>query len=340
MTKASLDATRRGLLVAMAAAPVLSPPSSAQWPDVRRYPDPALESLDPAFDRLRINNTALERLFTGTRSAEGPAWFGDGRYLVWCDVPNDRLLRWDEATGTVGEFRRPAGHPNGATRDRQGRLLLCEHSGRRVSRTEHDGSITVVAERFDGKKLNSPNDVIVKSDDSVWFTDPPYGIANDYTGRIGMQELSSNIYRVDGNTGIVTVAADDLDRPNGLAFSPDERTLYVVESVSQAPGIRAYDVVDGARLANHRRFCDCPPGQSTDGIRVDTAGNLWCSWAGGERQDGVRVFTPEGQAIGHIHLPERCANLCFGGLERNRLFMAASKGLYAIYVNVQGTTRP
>jgi gluconolactonase len=301
-----------------------------------RYPDPAIHVLDPSFARYRIGNAAVERLATGFRWSEGPVWMGDARCVLWSDIPNNRIMRWDEETGGVTVFRKPSGYANGNTRDRQGRLVTCEHDSRRVTRTEYDGALTVLCDRFDGKPLNSPNDVVVRSDDSVWFTDPPFGILSHYEGHVAPVELPTNVYRVDGRTGQATVVAGDIPRPNGLCFSPDERRLYVVVSGATPREIRVFDV-DGARLTSGRVFVDAGPA-SPDGIRCDTDGNLWCGWGGGEAHDGVAVFNPEGAMIGHIRLPERCANLCFGGARRNRLFMAASQSLYALYVNAQGAT--
>ena len=301
-----------------------------------RYPDPAIEVLDPRFERLRLKSASVERLATGTRWGEGPVWFGDLRTLVWSDIPNDRMLRWDEESGAVGVFRKPSGYANGNTRDRQGRLVTCEHGARRVTRTEHDGTLTVIAERFQGKRLNSPNDVVVKSDGSIWFTDPTFGILSEYEGHRAAPELAMNVYRVDASSGALTVVAGDIALPNGLAFSPDEKILYIVECGVTPRLIRAFDVVDGVRLGASRVAVDAGPG-TPDGLRCDVGGNLWCGWGMGTQElDGVRVFSPAGEPLGHIHLPERCANVCFGGTKRNRLFMAASHGLYALYVNTQG----
>jgi len=303
----------------------------------RRYPDPAVRVLDPRFNALRVASASVECLYQGARWSEGPVWFGDGRYLLWSDIPNDRMLRWDEATGAVSEFRKPSNHANGNTRDREGRLVTCEHLTRRVTRTEYDGSITVLADRYQGKRLNSPNDVIVKSDGSIWFSDPTFGIDSFYEGEQQESERIAAVYRIDGQTGELSVVADDLAGPNGLAFSPDESILYIVESRANPRKIRAYEVSpDGASLENGRVLIDAGAG-TPDGFRVDIHGNLWCGWGmGTDELDGVRVFTPEGEAIGHIALPERCANVCFGGRHRNRLFMAASHGLYSLYVNTQG----
>jgi gluconolactonase len=305
-----------------------------QWRPSQRYPDPAVESLDPSFDKYRIGTAAVERIATGMRWAEGPVWFGDGRFLLWSDIPNNRIMRWDEETGAVGVFRTPSGYSNGHTRDRQGRLISCEHEGRRVTRTEYDGAVTVVIDRFEGRRLNSPNDVIVKSDGSIWFTDPPFGISGTYEGYRADPELPQNVYRVDAGGG-ASVVIGDLRGPNGLCFSPDESKLYVVESRATPNRlIHAYDV-DGARLTNKRLFVDCGPG-TADGIKCDTDGNLWCGWGMSEELDGVIVFSPEGRVIGRIRLPERCANLCFGGPKRDRLFMASSQSVYALYVHAQG----
>jgi len=265
-------------------------------------------------------------------------WFGDGRYLLWSDIPNNRILRWDEETGAVTPFRRPSNNANGNTRDREGRLVTCEHLTRRVTRTEYDGSITVLADRYEGKRFNSPNDVVVKSDGSIWFTDPSFGIDSFYEGEKQDPEMPQRVYRVDGQSGEVTLVNDDVTGPNGLAFSPDESVLYIVESRGEPRTIRAFDVVQNGRsLANNRILIDAGPAGTPDGFRVDINGNLWCGWGmGTDELDGVRVFSPQGEALGHIALPERCANVCFGGRHRNRLFMAASHGLYALYVNTQG----
>jgi gluconolactonase len=300
-----------------------------------RYPDAAVHIVDPSFAKHRVNNAAVERLATGFRWCEGPVWFGDGRYLLWSDIPNNRIMRWDEETGTVGVFRTPSSYANGNTRDRQGRLVTCEHDSRRVTRTEYDGRLTVILDRFEGKPLNSPNDVVVKSDDSIWFTDPPFGILSNYEGHVAPVELPTNIYRVDRD-GRASVVIGDIPRPNGLAFSPDEQRLYVVVSGVTPRQIRVYDV-HGDKAANGRVFVDCGSG-IPDGFRCDTEGNLWCGWGGGEGHDGVAVFNPDGVLIGRVLLPERAANLCFGGLKRNRLFMAGSQSLYALYVNAQGAT--
>lgn len=306
------------------------------WEPSQRYPDPNVVVLDAAFNKYRLPLASVEQLYTGCRWSEGPVWFGDARCLLWSDIPNNRILRWDEETGAVSVFRKPSNNANGNTRDRQGRLVTCEHDARRVTRTEYDGSITVIADNWQGRKLNSPNDVVVKSDGSIWFTDPTFGILGYYEGHKDESEVTPAVWRVDGQTGALTMLADEIPGPNGLAFSPDEKILYVVASRAEPRDIRAYDVIDGTKLANPRVIIDSKGG-TPDGFRVDIDGNLWCGWGMGDAErDGVRVFTPHGQPIGHIRLPERAANLCFGGRHRNRLFMAASHGLYALYVNTQG----
>ena len=311
--------------------------TGTQWQPSPRYPDPLVRIVDPSFARYRLNTAKVERLATGFRWAEGPVWFGDGRFLLWSDIPNNRIMRWDEETAVAGVFRRPSSFANGNTRDRHGRLLTCEHGTRRVTRTDYDGSITVIADSFEGKPLNSPNDIVCKSDGSIWFTDPTFGILGYYEGYAATPALPTNVYRVDGRTGQITVATGEINRPNGLAFSPDESKLYIVVSGDVPRRIDVYDVVDGGtRLASGRRFIDAGPG-TPDGFRLDVDGNLWCGWGmGQEGLDGVSVFNSAGQLIGRIDLPERCANLCFGGIHRNRLFMAASTSLYSLYVNTQG----
>src|SRR5690242_1043746 len=309
----------------------------ALGPLSQRYLDPLVKSLDPRFDKYRLPLASVERLWTGSRWGEGPVWFGDGRYLIWSDVPGDCMRRWDEETGAVSVFRKPSNNGNGNTRDRQGRLITCEHLGRRVTRTEYDGAITVICDHFEGKRLDSPNDVVVKSDGSIWFTDPRFGILSHYEGDIAEPELPMNVYRVDGKSGAVTVVADGINAPNGLAFSPDEKKLYIVESRSQPRRILAFDVAAGGdKIVNGKVLIDAGPQGTPDGFRCDIDGNLWCGWGMSAELDGVRVFTAAGEPIGHIALPERCANVCFGGAKRNRLFMAASHSLYALYVNTQG----
>lgn len=307
-----------------------------------RYPDPRVEVLDERFRALRLFSGTVERIATGLRWAEGPVWFGDGRYLLVSDIPNNRIVRWDEASGAVSDFRSPSNNANGLARDRQGRLLACEHLTRRITRTEYDGSITVLADRHEGKRLNSPNDIACAKDGSVWFTDPPFGIAGYWEGEPAEPELPQGVYRIAPDGRLQQVLAD-LAGPNGLAFSPDEAILYVVESrATPHRKIWAYDHA-GGKLSNRRLAVDAQGAGAIDGFAVDVAGNLWCGWgsngakdADAEALDGVRVFAPDGTAIGHIHLPERCANVCFGGRHRNRLFMAASHSVYALHVNTQG----
>ena len=312
-----------------------SPRRPGRWPDGPvRYPDPAVQVLDPRFERYRIGNAAVERIATGCRWAEGPVWFGDHRCLLWSDIPNDRMLRWDEVTEAVTVFRSPSNYANGHTRDRQGRLISCEHLTRRVTRTEYDGSITTLVDRFDGKPLNAPNDVAVASDGLVWFTDPGYGSMSNYEGREAALELPTAVYRLDPVDGVAEPVIVELDRPNGLCFSPDGSQLYVVDSGSTPRSIHVYDIADGT-VGHRRPFTEISPG-GADGIRCDSDGNLWAACSGGEGHDGVQVFTADGTRIGQIVLPEICANLCFGGAAGNRLFMAASQSIYALYVNTTG----
>ncbi|MBL8570136.1 MAG: SMP-30/gluconolactonase/LRE family protein [Phreatobacter sp.] len=309
------------------------------WEPSPTYPDPSIEILDERFLKYRLFNAAVERLATGLRWGEGPVWFGDGRYLLVSDIPNNRVLRWDEETGAVSVFRSPSDKANGNTRDRQGRLVTCEHGGRRVVRTEYDGSITVIADSYQGKRLNSPNDVVVKSDGSIWFTDPIFGLTSFYEGTVTEPELPQNVYRVDPATGKITAVATDIKGPNGLCFSPDERTFYLVESRATPNRlISAWHVTpDGRGIADRRVLIDAGPGGTPDGLRVDIDGNLWCGWGMGSPElDGVMIFAADGKPIGRIRLPERCANVCFGGRHRNRLFMATGRSLYALYVNTQG----
>ncbi|HEV7370727.1 SMP-30/gluconolactonase/LRE family protein [Arenibaculum sp.] len=320
------------------AASAIAGRSRAEFRPSPRYPDPAVQALDPSFNKYIVFFAAVERIATGeTRYTEGPVWFGDGRYLVWSDIPNNRMLKWDEATGIVSVFREPANYANGNTRDRQGRLITAEH-GRRVTRTEYDGSITVLIDAFEGKPLNSPNDVVVASDDAIWFTDPPFGISGHYAGNQAKAELPNNVYRLDARTGRATVVADDVAAPNGLCFAPDEKKMYIVDSFSRPVSIRVYDVVgNGTRLANGRVFFTCGEGEAPDGIRCDVDGNLWCAYgAVKEGMDGILVLSPEGRPIGRVALPERAANLCFGGPKRNRLFMVTGRAVYALFVNTQG----
>lgn len=309
-----------------------------EWRPSDRYPDPAVRAVDPSFAKYRLNLAKVEKIASGMRWSEGPVWFGDGRYLLWSDIPNNRMMRWEEETGAVSVFRKPSNNSNGNTRDRQGRLLTCEHEARRVTRTEYDGTVTVIADSYDGKRLNSPNDVVCKSDGSIWFTDPPFGILGYYEGQVAKPELPTNVYRWDPESKELTVVTDDVNRPNGLAFSPDESKLYVVEAGATPRAIRAFDVTgDGKQLTNGQTLITAEPDGTPDGLRVDVDGNLWVGWGmGKDGLDGVSVFNPQGILIGRIDLPERCANLCFGGRHRNRLFMCGSTSVFSLYVNTQG----
>lgn len=306
---------------------------------VEPKPDP-FEVLDAAFRQYTLPIVWLERLYTGCRWSEGPVYFGDLRCVVWSDLPNDRMLKWDEETGRVSVFRAPSNHSNGNTRDRQGRLLTCEHRGRRVTRTEPDGSITVIADEFEGKRLNSPNDVVVKSDGTIWFTDPTYGISAEYEGGKHESEIGRcNVYCVDLQGGKIRVVVDDFSRPNGLAFSPDESILYIADSgfwpdPTKPHHIRAFDVDTSNTLRERGILAEVSPG-IPDGFRVDVEGNIWTS-AG----DGVHCISSEGKLLGKVCVPEKVANVCFGGPKRNRLFIAGFTSLYAIYLNTTGAQRP
>jgi len=330
---------RRAFLAAAFAfaAPAAVPSRGAEWRPSSRYPDPAVRILDAGFAKYRLNLAKVERLATGMRWCEGPVWFGDGRYLLWSDIPDNRMMKWEEETGVVSVFRKPSNNSNGNTRDRQGRLITCEHDARRVTRTEYDGTITVIADAFDGKPLNSPNDAVCKSDGSLWFTDPPFGILGYYEGHAATIELPTNVYRWDPHSKRLAVATGEVNRPNGLAFSPDESKLYVVEAGASPRAIRAFEVGRDGTLAGGDVVVRAEPDGTPDGLRVDVDGNLWVGWGmGKEGLDGVSIFNPEGKPIGRIDLPERCANLCFGGRHRNRLFMCGSTSIYSLFVNTQG----
>ncbi|SSC72862.1 unnamed protein product [Ciceribacter sp. T2.26MG-112.2] len=302
-------------------------------------PSSIYEIRDPRFRQLIVPSAGLDELYSDCRWAEGPVWFADLNCLLFSDIPNQRMLRCSPG-GDVSVFREPSNFTNGNTRDRQGRLISCEHGTRRVTRTEVDGSITVLADSFEGKRLNSPNDVVVRSDGSVWFTDPTYGILSDYEGyRAEPEQPTRNVYRLDPASGALSLVADDFRQPNGLAFSPDETMLYVADSARShdetAPShIRVFDVEDGTRLVNGRVFCDLDNG-IPDGLRTDTAGNVWTS-AG----DGVHCFAPDGTLLGKILVPQTVANLTFGGLRRNRLFITATRSLYAVYTTATGAQYP
>jgi gluconolactonase len=313
----------------------LTPLPPGRWDGAPvRCPDPAVRVLDPRFERYRVGSAAVERIATGYRWAEGPVWFGDHRCLLWSDIPNNRIMRWDEATGGVSVFRAPSQFANGHTRDRAGRLVSCEHQTRRVTRTEYDGTVTVLADRHDGRPLNAPNDVIVAADGAVWFTDPGYGIMSDYEGDRADFELPTAVYRVEPGATQPEPVIDELERPNGLCFSPDEQLLYVVDSGSPRT-IHVFDMSSGRPRAG-RVFAEMGPGTS-DGIRCDVDGNLWSAAAGGgDGYDGVHVFDPDGTRIGQVLLPEQCANLCFGGRRNNRLFMTAGQSVYSLYTYATG----
>ena len=298
------------------------------------------EVLDERFRRFAFGNVRVEKLYTGCRWAEGPAWFAAGRYLVWSDIPNDRMLRWDETDGSVSVFRQPAMNTNGHTVDREGRLVSCEHRGRCISRIEFDGRRVVLVHRHDGKRFNSPNDLVVKSDGSIWFTDPSYGIDSDYEGDAGASEIGArHVYRFDPANGRTTIVANDFVQPNGLAFSPDESLLYVVDTgithVADGPHhVRRFDVsADGTTLSGGEVFATCPMGLY-DGFRIDALGNLWLS-AG----DGVHCHAPDGTLLGKILVPETVSNVCFGGAKLNRLFITATTSLYSVYLNARAAPR-
>jgi len=333
----------------------------------QRYPDPAVQILDPSFAKYRIYSSTLEQVASGMRWAEGPVYFagagGEPGHVLVSDIPNNRIMKFDEKTGEFTVFRQPANYANGNTRDRQGRLVTCEHSvTRRITRTERDGKITVLADAFEGKRLNAPNDVVAKSDDSIWFTDPLFGINGEWEGsRAKSEQATTNVYRLAPDGKLSAVVTDILN-PNGLAFSPDEKKLYVVEwRGTPNRSVWTFDVgADGASLSNKTKLIDAADFGALDGFRVDRDGNLWCGWgsngalaaeavdAGGrkvyplrgrpEDLDGVMVFNPQGKVLAHIRLPERCANVCWGGPKGNRLYMAACHSLYAMYFEAHGAT--
>jgi gluconolactonase len=310
-----------------------------------RYPDGHIESLDKRF-KGSPGTGAVERVATGFRWAEGPAYFAAGRYLIFSDIPNNRMMRLLEDDNHLSVFRQPSYNSNGNTVDREGRLVSCEHGGRRVVRTEHDGTITVVADRYNGKRINSPNDVVVASNGSIWFTDPTYGSDGNYEGLKADRELDKHgVYRVDAQSGAVTMVVDDFVEPNGLCFSPDEKKLYIIDSGVTHGGpahIRSFDVdIATGKVTNGKVFAEGFAPGLTDGVRCDIEGNVWCSmgWAD-PKEDGVRCYHSGGDLLGKIHLPETCANLTFGGMMRNRLYMCGSTSLYACYVSTQGALKP
>jgi gluconolactonase len=348
-TAPSLD--RRHFLTVTAGAVFAAAAANAQERDWSgknpiRYPDPDIVVLDPRFAKYKIGNTPIQRLHTGALWAEGPAWCGEGRYLVWSDIPNDRQFRWLEEDGHVSVFRQPCGNSNGNTFDYQGRQLSCEHSNRRVVRYEHDGSVTVLADKWQGKRLNAPNDIVVHPNGDIWFTDPGYGSLMRYEGNKGPLEIKEAVYRIDGKSGEMQMVTDELYKPNGLCFSPDYKMLYIADTGAthypDAPRIiKVWDVADAKTLRNGRQYISMEwqglGAGLADGIRADIDGNVWVGsgWVG-PGYDGVQIFAPDGTRIGLIKLPEMCANLCFGGHKRNRLFMAGSQSLYAVYVETQG----
>jgi gluconolactonase len=295
------------------------------------------EVIDSSFEACLIGHARVERLWTGARWSEGPVWFAAGRYLLWSDIPNNRMLRFDETDGSVSEFRSPSNNSNGNTVDREGRLVTCEHLARRVTRTEHDGRITVIADQIDGKRLNSPNDVVVKSDGSIWFTDPSYGILMDYEGDRAESEIGAcHVYRVDPS-GDISRVADDYVKPNGLAFSPDERELFIADTgiTHDADGpkhIRRHAVNSDGTLSGGDVFATCSEGVF-DGFRFDRDGRIWSSAA-----DGVHCLNRDGELIGKVHIPELVGNVCFGGPKLNRLFICGTTSLYSVFLNVNGVS--
>lgn len=294
------------------------------------------EAIEPEFGRFVLGNAPVKQLATGFDWVEGPVWFGDAGCLLFSDIPNDRILRWTPGSG-ITTYRQPSNYANGHTRDRQGRLISCEHGTRRVTRTEHDGRITVIADGFSGRPLNSPNDVIVARDGGIWFSDPHYGIMTNYEGFAAEQENPCVVYRADPATGTLDVMVDDMNCPNGLAFSPDERRLYVADTgrmfTQDAQQVRVYDMEDG-RPVKGRHFHTISPG-CADGIRVDSDGNLWSSAA-----DGVHCISPDGRLLGKILVPELVSNLCFGGRAKHELYITATTSVYRITLNRSGVQHP
>jgi gluconolactonase len=332
--------TTRRSFFALAGAAAVAAQTPRDWTNGQpvRYPDPDVVVLDRSFARYKLFNAVIYKHYTGTKWAEGPAWCAQGRYLLWSDLPNNRQMRLLEENDHVSTFRTPSGYSNGNTFDFEGRQLSCEHGGRRVVRYEHNGSVTVVADKYNGKPLNSPNDIVVHPDGGIWFTDPPYGILGNYEGFQAKQELKEAVYRVDPKTAKIELVSDELDKPNGICFSPDYKKLYVCDTGAPRD-IQAFDAADN-RLRNKKQFSNMMvQGKGAgiaDGIRADIDGNIWAGANGGPGYDGVHIISPQGQTIGMILLPEICASLCFGGAKRNRLFMAASQSLYALEVGTSG----
>jgi len=332
---------RRSFLAAAAAAPAVLAQTQRDWSgrEPIRYGDPDVVALDKRFTKYMVTNTPLERLWTGALWAEGPAWNGAGRYLVWSDIPNNRQMRWLEEDGHVSVFRSPSEYSNGNTFDYEGRQISCQHATRRVVRFEPDGTVTAIADKWQGKPLNSPNDVVVHPDGSIWFTDPTYGIQGNYEGFQAKSEIKDAVYRVEPKTGKMDKLTDELDKPNGICFSPDYKKVYICDT-GDPKDIQLFDIVD-SKLRNKRQFINTTMAGKgaglADGIRADVDGNIWAGmgWVGAG-YDGVHIHTPAGERIGQILLPEICANICFGGAKRNRLFMAASQSLYALYVGTRG----
>jgi gluconolactonase len=328
----------------------LGPLPGSRYPDSHLEPGkkPTKPTFGPGDFPAFAGTMAVERVATGMRWAEGPVYFPAGRYVLFSDIPNNRIMRFSEDDGHLSVYRQPSMNSNGNTIDREGRLITCEHSGRRVTRTELDGSITIIADKYNGKKLNSPNDAVVASDGSIWFTDPAYGIGGFYEGIKAPQEQAKhNVYRVDPKSGDIKVVVDDFVEPNGIAFSPDEKRLYVLDTgFTDGPDnpshIRAFDVdLGGGKLSNSKVFAEMPKPSITDGVRCDTEGRVWCSVGWGDPgEDGVRCYTKDGELLGKIHIPETVANLCFGGQQRNRLYICGSTSLYAVYTSAQGAMKP
>jgi gluconolactonase len=342
-----MNIDRRTFLTAsLALAPAVRAYSQAQNPNPvpaprdwsgntpLQYPDPDVIAMDPRFEKYIIGNTPMQRLFTGTFWSEGPAWNGVGRYLLWSDIPNNRQMRWTEEDGKVSVFRNPSNYSNGNTFDYEGRELSCEHAGRRVVRYEYDGTVTVIADKFQGKRFNSPNDIVVHPDGSIWFTDPTYGILGNYEAFKAASEMKQAVYRVDPATKQIDKVTDDADQPNGICFTPDYKKVYVADT-GTPQNVRVYEI-NWKALRGGKEFVQLNiPGTNVksapDGIRCDVDGNVWCGC-----RPGVQIVTAGGERIGIIRLPETCANVSFGGTKRNRLFMASSQSMYSVFVNTTG----